>query len=555
MRTRSRRSILILIAAVLLIGGLAVGDAISDLQWLALLAVSWAILWFVLRPRLSRDVPVTARSSVTLGAFLISALLVAMLQAFRSQVVLGGVIGRRVGTDPATGDVLGNPRLAGGGLRVRRGTIRDRHGTALAESLAEEDRYRRIVPATAAGEVTGYFSPLLYGTSAIEAAREDDLSGRSGPSPLARAITTFAGREQQGGDIVLTIDLGLQQLAHSLLDGRRGSVIVLDATTGAVLTMASAPSPDPNALNITRAGERADAIAYWNGLIADPASPLLLRPTSALLAPGSVFKVITAAAAIDQGVAQPQDVFDDAGEIEIDGRVLVEANRPDDTITSWSLTQSLGWSLNVVFARLGLLVGASGLRQAAKAWGFDEEIPFDLPIAPSSLEATPSYLDTDVALAETAFGQGQLLVTPMQMALVAAGIANGGTIMRPYLVAAVTGPDGVVRWQATPRPWRTPVRPETADAVAAMMVWAAEEGDILAAGIPGVRVGGKTGTAETSVVDANNAWYIGFADDGVQRLAICVVVEGEGTGGTVALPIAHDVMVAALAADLATPQR
>ena len=147
MRTRSRRSILILIAAVLLIGGLAVGDAISDLQWLALLAVAWAILWFVLRPRLSRDVPVTARSSVTLGAFLISALLVAMLQAFRSQVVLGGVIGRRVGTDPATGDVLGNPRLAGGGLRVRRGTIRDRHGTPLAESLAEEDRYRRIVPA------------------------------------------------------------------------------------------------------------------------------------------------------------------------------------------------------------------------------------------------------------------------------------------------------------------------------------------------------------------------------------------------------------------------
>lgn len=552
MRTRSRRSFIILIAIIALLVGLAAGESISDLQWLAILAAAWAVLWITMRPRLSLNVPITARSSVTLAAFLVSVLLVAMVQAFRTQVVLGGAIGRRVGIDPATGDVLGNPRLAGGGLRVRRGTINDRHGTPLAESLAEEDRYRRLIADPAASEITGYYSPLLYGASGVEAARDNDLSGMVGASSLERAIAEFAGRERTGVDVTLTIDLGLQRLAHSLLDGKRGAAIVLDAATGAVLTMASAPSLDPNTLNITRAGERETAITYWNSLVADPAAPLLLRPTSALLTPGSVFKVITAAAAIDQGVAQPDDYFDDASEIEIDGRVLVEANRPDDTITSWSLTEAIGWSLNVVFARIGLLVGASGMRQAAKAWGFGEEIPFDLPVETSLLETTPGNLDSQVALAETAFGQGQLLVTPMQMALVAAGIANGGTIMRPYLVASISEPDGTVLWQASPRAWRTPVRPATADAVADMMVWAAEQGGILAAGIPGVRVGGKTGTAETSVVDANNAWYIGFANDGTRNLAICVVVEGEGTGGTIALPIAHELMVAALAADLSS---
>ncbi|MFM9108835.1 MAG: penicillin-binding transpeptidase domain-containing protein [Chloroflexota bacterium] len=534
-----RRRAFILLAVVVAGMGLAAGERISDLQWLAFLAAAGVVLLVAIWPRLPPETPVTARTTVELGTLFVALFALAMVQLLRTQVVLSGAISRRSGVDAASGDVLGNPRLAMGELRVRRGAIRDRTGAALAESVPEPDgvTFRRVVPDLAAAEVVGYFSPLLYGTSALERAYDDERSGRAGPGEWRRARDGLLGLPRQGLDLRLSLDLGLQRLAHELLMGRPGGVVLLDARTGAVLAMASAPGIDPNLLDTDAEAGRAAAEAAWAGYLADDLAPLLLRPAQGAWPPGSTFTVITAAAAIDQGVADPATVYEDAGELVVNGRVIPENNRPDETRDAWTLTEALGWSLNVVFAQVGLQLGGDALRRAAEAWGFGADIPFDLPVTPSQVSADREFLDDPVAVAETAFGQGELLATTLQMALVAAGIANGGTVMRPWLVKSMSRRDGPEVWRVEPSAWRRPVRPETAAAVAAMMEWAVTEGGILGGAVPGYRSGGKTGTAETGEGEPTHGWYIGFAGDGERMLAVGVTVERGGSGGESAMPV------------------
>jgi len=549
MRVDRRRGLLLGAAAVAG-AGLAAGARVSDLQWLAMLGVAGALLLLAMWPRLAPGTPTTSRTAVQLGAVFMALFVVAMVQLLRTQVTLSKTIQRRTGVDPVTGEVLGNPRLAGGELRVKRGAIRDRTGAALAESVPEADGvFRRVVPDLAAAEVVGYFSPLLYGASGLERAYDAELSGRGGPGSANRVIDELLGVPRQGLDLGLSLDLGLQRLARELMMGRPGGVALLDARTGATLALATAPGIDPNLLNTVDEAGRDAAVAAWQGYVADPAAPLVLRPTQAPLTPGSTFKVVTAAAAIDAGVAGPDTLYEDVGQLEIDGRIIPEENRPDDARTVWSLTEALGWSLNVVFAQVGIQLGADGLRLAAERWGFGSEIPYDLPVTPSQVANDPAFLDAPVALAETAFGQGQLLATALQMALVAAGIANGGTVVRPWLVERMTRQDGAEVWRREPRPWRQPVRAETADTVAGMMQWAVTEGGIRAGAVPGAVSGGKTGTGETVEGAAPNAWYIGFAGDpaGERMHAVAVVLERGGSGPTAAMPIGRDLLAAALA--------
>ncbi|MDQ3045569.1 MAG: penicillin-binding transpeptidase domain-containing protein, partial [Chloroflexota bacterium] len=200
----------------------------------------------------------------------------------------------------------------------------------------------------------------------------------------------------------------LQRTAHEALAGRLGSVVLLDVQTGEVLVLASNPNYDPNQLFTLNPEERDTAVVYWQSLLGDPDRPLVLRATDGLFTPGSTFKTVAAATLIDVGIAGPDDVYLDDGSLDINGRVIVENNRPDPTVDEWTLREAVAWSLNVVFAQVGLQIGPTLLREYGDRYGFGSELPFDVPVAPSQLANDIEFLDDPVALAETAFGQGQL---------------------------------------------------------------------------------------------------------------------------------------------------
>jgi len=546
--TVTRRRVGALLFFVIVGYGLAARDTITDARWIALLWLSWIPLLVAVWPDVPSTVPQLGRSALRMTVIFLSVLTLFAVQLLRVQVVMSDSITHRVGIDPATGDVISNPLLTDEALTIQRGAIYDRDGVALARTVFEDGVARRVYPETAMGEVTGYFSPLLYGSSGLEASWDDELAGRGGANPFVRALEDLRGLPQQGIDLHLTLDTELQRLAHAALGERTGAAVLLDIETGAVLALVSTPSFDPNALVVVTAADREPARTTFAALTADPRAPLVQRATSGLYPPGSTFKTITAAAAIDTGVAQPDSIYEDAGELTISGHTLVEQNRPNEQQTLWSLTESFAWSLNVVFAQIGLQLGGETLAEAARGWGWESDIPFDLPVETSRVSVTEGFLDDPVAVAETAFGQGELLATPLQMALVAAGVANDGEIMRPHLVASLAEPDGERVRQTRPARWRRGTGPEAAARTAGLMVFAVENGALGTAFVPGYTIGGKTGTAETGSGDPH-AWFIGFIGlpEEEPRYAVAIVVEAGGGGGQVALPIGRDLMVAAMA--------
>jgi peptidoglycan glycosyltransferase len=544
----TRRRIAAILFFLIVGYGLAARDSISDARWIAILWLSWIPLLIAIWPEVPPTVPPLGRSALRMTMIFLSILTLCAIQLLRIQVVMSDSITHRVGVDPATGDVISNPLLVDEALTVPRGTIYDRAGVALARTDFTDGVARRVYPEPASTEITGYFSPLLYGSSGLEAFWDDELAGRSGGNPFTRALESLRGLPRRGIDLHLTIDTDLQRQAHDALGDRTGAAVLLDIETGEVLTLASSPSFDANALVVVTETDRDPAQAAFAALSSDPRAPLVQRATSGLYPPGSTFKTITAAAAIDTGVARPDSIYEDAGELTIAGHTLVEQNRPNGQQTLWSLTESLAWSLNVVFAQVGLQLGGDALADAARGWGWESDIPFDLPVEASRVSVTPGFLDDPVAVAETAFGQGELLATPLQMALVAAGLANNGEIMRPHLVASLAEPDGETVRETRPSLWRRGTGTQAAGQTAAMMVYAVENGALGTAFTPGYTIGGKTGTAETGGGDPH-AWFIGFIGlPGEEpRYAVAVVLEAGGGGGQVALPIGRDLLVAAMA--------
>ncbi|HEU5432180.1 MAG TPA: penicillin-binding protein 2 [Thermomicrobiales bacterium] len=539
-----RRRLAGLAGVGIVVGGLALGDRIEHRQWLALLAAGWLLGLIGVWPGLPAEISGTARRTVQTTIVLGSIFVLIAVQLLRTQVVLGDVIAHRAAIDPTTGAVVSNPRLAAD-LGTGRGRMLDRNGAVLAETIDEGDFPRRVAPDPAAAPVVGYFSPRLYGASGLEAAYDDALAGRASGNAVAQELDRLLGRSQLGLDLHLTLDANLQDLADRELAGRPGAAVLLDARTGAVLALASSPHVDPSQLGGTDAAGTAAAQAYWATIADDPAAPLLPRATQGLLTPGSIFKVVTAAAALDSGAATPDSTYEDDGQFTVQGHTIDDPNRPDPSQTTWTLTQALGWSLNAVFAQVGLQLGADPLRDMAARFGFGGALPFDLPTAASQLASDAGDLGNPATLADTAFGQGEIETTPLQMALVAACVANDGRIMRPYLVDRATAPDGAVAWQTRPSVWRRPIGDPAANELAQMMVWATTEGGNRAAAIPGYTVGGKTGTAETGR-GTTHAWFIGWATDGPRAYAVAVVVEEGGSGGSVALPIARDLLAGAL---------
>jgi peptidoglycan glycosyltransferase len=407
--------------------------------------------------------------------------------------------------DPA----LNAARLQAAEERVTRGRILTADGQVVADNGPDR---RRVYARVDLAHVVGYDS-ARYGLAGVEALADDRLSGHAGN--FGALAAEWLQLPRRGADVTLTIDAQLQAAAARALGGRPGAIVVLDVHTGAVLVMLSQPGFDPNQLETQGPA--------WSS---DPATPLLNRATQGLYPPGSIFKTITLAGVLENGVAQPSTPMDCPAQIVVQGATIVSHNEPRSGGTH-DLTGAYAWSCNTAFARLGLSLGAGRLRATAQGFGWEEVIPLGLPVAASRLELTPGFLSSDdVALAATAYGQGELLVTPLQMALVAAAVANRGQAPTPYLVQQTTPPEF----------WRRALAPATADQVAEIMRTSGRDGWARTATTPALAVAGKTGTAEAPP-GLPHAWYLGFAPADRPAIAFAVVVEHGGSGSDVAGPI------------------
>lgn len=541
---RGIRRLAIFGAVALIAFGLFSSEEISDTRWLAILGATWLLLLIGIRIELPARLPTFNRGLIRTSLVIVSVFVLVSAQLVRIQIVQSDATYDRTAIAP-DGEIISNPRASGTNLSINRGRIYDRDGELIADTVRDGNQFLRSYPDPATAYVAGYFSPLLYGSAGLELSWNDQLSGRSGGNLLDRWLSDVLGQPREGLDLNLTLDAGLQQTATDLLGGRTGSVVVMHVKTGAVITLVSSPTYDPNQLFTADVDDSDGASSYWSGLTDDPLSPLLLRGTMGLYTPGSTFKTITAAIAIEQGIAQPDTVYEDNGRIVIDGRELLENNRPDDSRDRWSLEEGVGWSLNVVLAQVGLQIGEDRLWESAGGFGFGQEIPFDLIVSESQLASDREFLDSDNALADTAFGQGQILVSPLHMAMVASCFANGGKMMQPYLVDTVTDRDGNVQQTTSLEVWQTPISGATASDVQQMMIYAVEQGSIQRANGTGYLVGGKTGTAETGDGDLNS-WFIGFIGDSDPQYAVAVVLEDDTSGLGTTVDIGRDILVATM---------
>ncbi|MGD9712215.1 MAG: penicillin-binding transpeptidase domain-containing protein [Thermomicrobiales bacterium] len=518
----------------------------TEVRWaLALWGIAVATALFFAWRQSRRRVEPVSRNLPVMSAAVISTLFVLALQASRIQVFQQRTYATRSSVDPASGEVLANTRLVVADLREWRGSIRDADGREIAWSEQRDHAVQRRYGSAPVSHVAGFFSPMLYGKEGIERTADDALrrgTRRGAAEQLAGALGIGSLEPE---DVQLHLQSDLQAEAQRLLGERTGAIVAVDVATGAVRCLASYPLVDPAPLAAIDSAAAATAKDYWQSLLADERDPLVRRSTLGLYTPGSIFKVITAAAAIDAGIASPGTVYTDDGVLTVDGHTIIEANRPDDSVTEWTLTEALAFSLNVVFAQVGLDLGAETLATYAEAFGFGSAPPFEYPLATSQIASSDAFLDSDAALADTAFGQGELQTTAVHMAMVAQAIANRGVMMVPQLIERYLGRDGETRHRVDAEVWHTPVKSETATQLEEMMVVAVESGYASAAGVPGLRIGGKTGTAE--VTDGEpHAWFIGFGGAEAPTLAVAVVLEHGGSGGAVASTLGGAVLQAGL---------
>ncbi|MBA3274470.1 MAG: penicillin-binding protein 2 [Chloroflexia bacterium] len=527
-------------AFAMLAAALTFSNRLTDNQWLLVLGAAWLLLLVASRLRLPQRLPTFNRSLIRTALVIATVFIIISAQLVRLQIVDSDTTVSRTAVAP-DGEILGNPRLANSELSVQRGEIFDRNGEVIAGTEPEGDVYLRTYPDSATGYVAGYYSPLLYGSAGLEATYNEELTGQAGNDPVERTLNNLLNRPQRGADLRLTLDSDLQRQATDLMGDGNGSVVVMDVETGEVIVLASNPNYDPDRIFTASPGESDEATEYWESLIDNDDAPLVLRATLGLFTPGSTFKTITAAIGIELGLIEPDEVFEDNGELNIDGRILVENNRPDDSRDQWTVREGIAWSLNVVFAQIGLRIGGTDFWESGQEFGFGQSIPFDLPVSKSQLASSREFLSNNNAVADTAFGQGELLVTPLYMCMVTSMYVNEGEMMEPYLVDAVVDEDGTVTNETEPAVWREPISPQTAAAVEEMMVNAVENGTVTRARVDGYTAGGKTGTAETGDGSAHS-WFIGFIGDEEPRYAVAVVLE-QGSGGLAdAVTIGRDIL-------------
>jgi len=459
-------------------------------------------------------------------------LLLALLVGYWQVVAAGGLA-----------DHADNAQAVQRDRTIDRGKIVMADGTVVASSTAAKERgqtvYKRVYDDGAlAPHVVGYASPQ-QGKSGLEARYDDFLSGDYGTEPILVRLRLKTAR---GADVETTIVPAVQRVANEQLLGRRGAVVAMDPTTGAVLAMASSPGYDLSqvASDFAKIRQR-------------PGSPLLNRATQGRYAPGSTFKVVTLTAALEANLGYTPDTrFDDTGSVQAAGRPIT--NFGGKRFGDHTLTQALTFSVNTTFARIGQTLGADRLGATMDAFGFGDRPPIDLPegeVLPSGRLRDGKIQANDQQgedVARIAIGQEQLGVTPLQMAMVVSAIANRGTLMKPYIMRRILDRGGSAVRETRPQELAQVASPANASAVATMMRNVVREGTGTAAALSGLEVSGKTGTAETSTPGINNAWFIGFAPASAPKVAVAVVIEGTpGTGGVEAAPVAREVMKSAIA--------
>lgn len=437
-------------------------------------------------------------------------------------------------------------------LTVERGRIYAADGTLMASNvekkLGDQTLYLRTYPTgKLASNVVGY-STQARSRTGLERSQNDYLTAAN--SGLDTLVDRLSGATVKGNDLHLTIHPDAQYLAEQALAGKCGSVVALDPGTGQIQVMATAPGYNPNQI------EKDYSVVERTKAPCEPPAPLLNRATSGLFTPGSTFKIVTTAAALDSGTFGPESHFNDPGYCEEYGKKVsnfADQNGPEK-FGVVTLTDAFVHSINAVFCEIGKQMGPKEILAYAKRFGFYSTPPLETPAnerAPSGLyNGSRLYFparDSDVDPGRMAFGQERLLVTPLQMAMVAGAVANGGIVMRPYVVDHVTSPAGKLVAATRRQELGPAIKPETAAQLADMMEQAVTRGTGGRAAIRGVRVGGKTGTAETSTPGVNTTWFVAFAPVDNPRIAIAVVLQDQhGTGGATAAPIARAVMQALL---------
>ena len=387
--------------------------------------------------------------------------------------------------------------------------------------------------------VTGWYS-YDYGRSNLEQHYNEELSGTGSVQAFQRILDILAGRTPQGANISTTLDAGAQAAAVRALGDQQGAAIAIDYTTGEVLALVSTPTYDPNRLSSLELSSARDS---WDALLNAPDEPLKNRAVREVFPPGSTFKLVTAAAALESGwtkdsiLAAPQS-------LPLPNSNSTMGNSTNCGGTEVTLERALNTSCNTAFGSLGMEVGDDGLREMARAFGFGSDLGLDLPSAQSRF---PDELD-EAQTALSSIGQYDVAASPLQMLMVTAAIANDGTMMRPHLVKEVTSRDLRVLESVTPTELTRPVSQSTARQLQEMMVTTVTDGTGSPARMDGMTIGGKTGTAESSPDRPNYAWFVGYAEE--PTVAVVAFVQSTDvrpddiSGGRVAAPIFTAIMEA-----------
>jgi peptidoglycan glycosyltransferase len=410
--------------------------------------------------------------------------------------------------------------------------------------------FRRYPTGPLFSDVVGY-STQTHNQTGLERGYNDYLTGSNAnlDTVFRKTVDKLKGATIRGNDLILTIRPGAQAIAQRALRGKCGAVVALNPSTGAVLAMVSSPAYNPNLI------EKHFSQALRSG---GKCGALINRATAGRYQPGSTFKVVTATAALNSGRFTPESEFDDPGYCEEYGQRVRNAGNPEapEAFGRVSLFQGLEHSINSVFCNVGKTIGAGSILSYAKRFGFYDLPPLETPenerVASGLYNRgrlfDPKHPETQVDPGRLAFGQERLQVTPLQMAMVASTVANHGVLMRPHVVQRVVAPGGKTIVRAKPHKLARVMSPQVAAQLNAMMQAVVTGGTGPKGAIPGVRVAGKTGTAETGRGNVYTAWFIAFAPADHPQVAVAVVVEDQpnGFGGEVAAPIAKQVMEALL---------
>jgi penicillin-binding protein A len=423
-----------------------------------------------------------------------------------------------------------NTRAVEEEMKIQRGLILSADNQVLADNQQQGQYYLRTYPFGDLTEPWLGYNNLTYGRAGVERVYNEELTGQAGLLGVTSSWSQVLGQVKRGSDIKLTVQMKVQQAAAQALGNHKGAVVALNPKTGAILAMVSYPRYDPNKLT-----------AQWKTLVADADRPLFNRATQGLYPPGSTFKIVVASAALQTGAVTPDSTFTDKGSINIGGYVI--HNFDNKAYGQHDFTKAFASSINTTFATVGSQMGAGTLATYANAFGFGKSLPWNLGGATSTFP-DPSSMDK-AHTAQASIGQGEVLSSPLMMGLAACAVANGGTIMKPYLVDQILSYNGAIVETTSPGAWLQPISAATAATMKDLMLQVVRTGTGTGAAISGVQVAGKTGTAQVATGDSH-AWFAGFAPADDPQVAVVVIVENGGSGGTVAAPIAKQVIAAAL---------